>query len=111
MAVVTAHRSAYGLDVGADDGWWHKAACQETPDRFTDLAVGHAGAHQAQQAVHLCLQHCKVLEQCRREARAHPPTSVVQAGLLWTPFTGKEPKQPVDPGCGTHCIHLLGRSR
>lgn len=72
-------RSAYGLSTPVDE-WWLQAQCRkEDPDLFF-----RDGNEARAEALHICLNHCPVLEQCRREARANPPVGAVQGGEVYT---------------------------
>lgn len=89
--------------------WWQLAACTETAHLHTaNVTHAHLDANSPQaKARHVC-SHCKVLEQCDREANRHQPIGIVQAGLLWPDTQRRRPSavQPPDPGCGPWCSHL-----
>lgn len=57
------HGTAYGLDSSPDQHWSMRAACRPAPELFFDDRLSARAA-----ALHVCLEHCPVLEQCRRAA-------------------------------------------
>lgn len=115
MAVVTLHRSAWGLDSDRADPWWTRVACARTGElHLAEPKQGPTGAGTPQaKAVHICLHHCPVLRQCREDTLAHPPRGMTQGGLVWRDGANtRRPRpaqeQPPDPGCGPWCAHLRG---
>lgn len=99
-------RSAHGLDVGDDNPWWHRAACQADPDLFNAGNQWTPGW-----AVHICARHCPVLAACQADTRRQTPIGGIQAGLRWSDSLnpsrqGPSVIQPADAGCGHWCTGL-----
>lgn len=95
--------------------WQRLGVCVDDPERWSTPGT-------AALAVHMCLWHCPVLEQCRQWATGREWDSVVVAGRWWIgPRDGHPPRpavdQPEEPcdacrGCGgcTECGKpIIGR--
>jgi hypothetical protein len=55
--------TAYGLDTDRREHWSQWAECRTSPELWFAETAGARAA-----ALHVCLEHCPVLEQCRRDA-------------------------------------------
>lgn len=110
MSAVTMRRSPYGLTADRADPWQTRAVCDATTVHLFVFDDGRGiRPHEnraAARGCHICLQHCPVRVQCRRDAEEHRPLGAVQGGVFW-PTKGRARWLP-DPGCGDHCGHLRG---
>jgi hypothetical protein len=80
------NRSTSGL---APINWRLQAACRgDNAELFFQPATRAT-------ALHICRTHCPVLEQCRREALAHPPVALVMGGLAWRSTSGSLRPRPL----------------
>lgn len=61
--------------------WRPHGACGQE-DEDPDLFFSEAGSSRSE-ALHVCLCHCPVLEQCHADAEEHPPVSGVQGGVAY----------------------------
>jgi hypothetical protein len=96
-------RSAYGLDVPRSDeiDWRREAPCRETPDLWFPESPGRAAY-----PVHVCLNHCPVIDRCRQDIAEWSPRACVQAGVFFNDSSkqpGPHSYQPRSMPCGSLC--------
>ncbi len=74
-----SRRSAYGLTLPRDEDWRLHGLCRENPDLWTSPAM--ADIHRA---MHICVRHCPVKQQCRAEGEQIQDLGSVYGGVYYS---------------------------
>lgn len=103
-------RSAYPLSADPDTAarwprWPHRGVCFDQPDMWVGNNLRRGAAQRAEYVAHICLRHCPVLAECRRDYRDLPRDhrrGVVIAGQIYNADGDPGPKGKwTRPGCPT----------
>jgi hypothetical protein len=100
-------RSAYGLEAAPVDNWARYALCAGRADLWGALSWVKRST-----AVHICLQHCPVLEQCRRDLERTPVDlrrGMVTAGVAHNSLGGPMQWRPQSIRCSFCRSEVIGR--